>query len=213
VDYLLRECAGFFATPPRRQDILSTWVGLRPLVSPQAAGGAQETKSISREHTVLVRPDGLVTVTGGKWTTYRSMAQDVLDRCCEAGLVARRGPCVTATARLVGADGPQPRGTLTGPAGLHSYGSEAGVVAALPGADRFVAPGLTEAMARFAVRHEFARTVDDVLARRSRLLFLDARAALESADAVAAVVASETGAPARTDAFKALARQYLAPGA
>lgn len=210
IDYLLGECANFFAAPPRRRDILSAWVGLRPLVNPQAAGEAQETKSISREHTVLVRHDGLVTVTGGKWTTYRSMAQDLLDRCREAGLLEARGPCVTANARLVGANGGA--GTpLTQAAGLHSYGSEAGVVGGLPGADRFVAPGLTEAMTRFAVRHEYARTVEDVLARRSRLLFLDARAALESTDAVADVLESETAAPSGRAAFKALAGRYLRP--
>jgi glycerol-3-phosphate dehydrogenase len=211
VDYLLRECASFFATPPRRQDIRSTWVGLRPLVSPPTTSQAQETKSISREHTVLVRSDGLVTVTGGKWTTYRSMAQDVLDRCCDARLLERRGPCVTASTRLIGADAATAGGTLTHPAGLHSYGSEAAAVQALPGTDRLLAPGLSEAMTRFAVRHEFARTVEDVLARRSRLLFLDAQAALDSADAVAQILASETGAPARTNEFKALARHYLMP--
>jgi glycerol-3-phosphate dehydrogenase len=212
IDYLLKECANFLAKPPQRSDILSAWVGLRPLVNPGAAGNSQETKSISREHTVLVRPDGLVTVTGGKWTTYRSMAQDVLDKCCEAGLMAPRGPCLTQKTKLVGAEeGGQAHGTLTGAAGLHSYGSEAQAVLALPGADRSLAPGLTEAMVRFAVRHEYARTVEDVLARRSRLLFLDAKAALEAADAVAQVIESETAAPCATGAFKALAGKYLHP--
>jgi glycerol-3-phosphate dehydrogenase len=211
IDYLLQECAGFFAAPPKRQDILSAWVGLRPLVNPQVADAQRETKSISREHTVLVRPDGLVTVTGGKWTTYRSMAEDVLDRCGEAGLMDRRGPCVTATTRLVGAQGVRENGSLTGAAGLHSYGSDGERVQSLPGADRFVAPGLTEAMVRFAVRHEFARTVEDVLARRSRLLFLDAQAALDSVDAVAEVIESETSAQSGRAAFKALAASYLQP--
>lgn len=223
IDYLLRECAGFFATPPGRQDIRSAWVGLRPLVNPPETGNARETKSISREHTVLVRADGLVTVTGGKWTTYRSMAEDVLDQCLEAGLLEKRGPCLTAETRLIGGDvgvgeasgdgagGSGSRPTLRQTAGLHSYGSEAGLVGNLPGADRVIAPGLTEAMVRFAVRHEFARTLDDVLARRSRLLFLDARAALQAADAVAQVIASETGAPQPDHEFKAMAGRYLAP--
>jgi glycerol-3-phosphate dehydrogenase len=152
----------------------------------------------------------LVTVTGGKWTTYRSMAQDVLDRCRAAALLPSAGPCVTATTPLLGAAGGAV-GALTGPAGLHSYGSEAGVVAGLPGAHRELAPGLTEAMVRFAVRHEFARTVEDVLARRSRLLFLDARAAAQSINAVAAVMAAETAAPVGRDACRALAARYLAP--
>lgn len=210
VDYLLRECAGFLAAPPRRSDILSAWVGLRPLVNPETAGDPQETKSISREHTVLVRPDGLVSVTGGKWTTYRSMAQDVLDQCRDAGLVPRGGDCLSATTPLLGAAGGA-SGTLAEATGLHSYGSEGVVVAGLPGAAREIAPGLTEAMVRFAVRHEFARTVQDVLARRNRLLFLDAGAAARCLDDVGDVIASETSAPIGRDAFRALAAQYLAP--
>ena len=212
IDYLLKECAAFFGRPPRRQDILSAWVGLRPLVNPAAMEDSKDTKSISREHTVRLRPDGLVTVTGGKWTTYRSMAQDVLDRCCAAALLPTAGPCVTATTPMLGAaDGAV--GALTGPAGIHSYGSEAALVASLPGAARELAPGLTEAMVRFAVRYEFARTVEDVLARRSRLLFLDARTAAENINAVADVMAAETAAPSGHIAFRALAAQYLAPSA
>ncbi len=210
VDYLLRECAGFFATPPQRADIRSTWVGLRPLVSPPDTDGA-ETKSISREHTVILRPDGLASVTGGKWTTYRSMAEDVLDQCVAAGLLPRRGPCVTAGTRLVGAEGA--KGSVRDVPGLHSYGSEAALLASLPGAGREIAPGLTEAMVRFAVRHEMARTVDDVLARRSRLLFLDARAAQACAEDVARVMATETAADPRVADFAALAARYAAPPA
>jgi glycerol-3-phosphate dehydrogenase len=209
VDYLLRECADFLVAPPQRSDIRSVWVGLRPLVNPQADSDSQETKSISREHTVLVRPDGLVTVTGGKWTTYRSMAQDVLDQCLDADLVPRRDPCQTAGTRLLGAEGAI--GSLADAAGLHSYGSEADIVGSLPGAKHVMAPGLTEAMVRFAVRHEFARTVEDVLARRNRLLFLDAKAAADSVDAVADVMASETKAPLGREACRTLAAKYLTP--
>jgi len=209
IDYLLQECAGFFAQPPRREDIRSVWVGLRPLVNPRAAGNGQETKSISREHTVLLRPDGLVTVTGGKWTTYRAMAQDVLDRCRDARLIAPQKPCVTASTPLVGAEGAGHSVSLTMLPGLHGYGSEAGAVAALPGADRILAPGLSEAMVRFAAREEQARTVGDVLARRSRLLFLDAAAALEAAGSVAEILGSETDAPNGLDTFRSLAAQYL----
>lgn len=207
VDYLLRESAHIFSRPPQRSDILSAWVGLRPLVQPDAQ---TETKAISREHTVAIDERGLVTVTGGKWTTYRSMAQDAVDRCCEAGLLPRRGPCVTASTRLHGSgEGERPSTrTLSLPADLSLYGSDAAAVCSLPGAEREIGPGLTESMVRFAVRHEFARTVEDVLARRSRMLFLDANAALQSADAVAQVIASETAAPPRLGAFQAVARSY-----
>jgi glycerol-3-phosphate dehydrogenase len=208
IDYLLRECAQFFSSPPRRADVLSAWVGLRPLVNANA-GDDRATKSISREHSVLVRQDGLVTVTGEKWTTYRSMAQDVLDQCEAATLFPARSACATARTRLLGSDLAQPTVGLTGAAGLHSYGSEAAQVGALPGSNRFVAPHLTEAMVRFAVRREFARTVEDVLARRSRLLFLDARAALASTDAVADIMETETLAPSFRDSFRTLATKYI----
>jgi glycerol-3-phosphate dehydrogenase len=209
VDDILRECADFFDVPPQRSDILSAWVGLRPLVNPHASQSAQDTKSISREHTVLLRPDGLVSVTGGKWTTYRSMAQDVLDQCTDAGLVPRMGPCQSASTQLLGAGGAV-TGSLADAAGLHSYGSEADVVASLPGSERTIAPGLTEAMVRFAVRFEFARNLEDVLARRNRLLFLDAQAAAEGLETVADVMASETKASPQRAEFQALVKHYLA---
>lgn len=213
VDYLLRECANFFAAAPKHEDIRSTWVGLRPLVKPQASAGVQHTKSISREHTVLLGADGLVTVTGGKWTTYRSMAQDVLDQCVQAGLVRECDPCTTARTPLIGADSRvEPQG-LTSQAGLHTYGSEASVVASLPGAEHQIAPGLTEAMVRFAVRYEFARNVGDILARRSRLLFLDARQAKLAGVEVARILAQESQAPAHLTEFESLADTYAANGA
>jgi glycerol-3-phosphate dehydrogenase len=96
---------------------------------------------------------------------------------------------------------------------LRLYGTEAGVVGALPGADRALGGGLTEAMVRFAARHEYARTVEDVLARRSRLLFLDARLAGALAADVAAVLRQETGVDPREAEFRALAAQYLSVAA
>jgi glycerol-3-phosphate dehydrogenase len=209
VDAILRECADFFDVPPQRSDILSAWVGLRPLVTPPATPSTQDTPSISREHTVLLRPDGLVSVTGGKWTTYRAMAQDVLDQCTDAGLVPRKGACQSASTRLLGAGGAA-TGSLADAAGLHSYGTEADVVASLPGSGRVIAPGLTEAMVRFAVRFEFARTLEDVLARRNRLLFLDAQAAAASLEAVATVMASETQASPQRAEFQQRVTQYSA---
>jgi glycerol-3-phosphate dehydrogenase len=112
--------------------------------------------------------------------------------------------------------GAPPAGAVTPPLtaapGLHLYGSEAGVVQSLPGADRELLPGLTEAMVRFAVRAECARTVEDVLARRSRWLFLDAARAAAAAGPVAAIMAEELGtsfaASASAAAFASLARGY-----
>ncbi|MDO5625103.1 MAG: glycerol-3-phosphate dehydrogenase/oxidase [Pseudomonadota bacterium] len=219
VEFILHEAARYLHRAPQRTDIQSAWAGLRPLV--QAGADASDTKAISREHTILIGPSGLVTVTGGKWTTYRAMAQDVLARCEHAGLLPARGPCQTAGLRLVGAPAADARNlvSLAEAPGLHLYGTEADAVQALPGADRWLAPGLTEAMVRFAARHEYARDVQDVLARRARLLFLDAAEAARAAPAVAEVLAAELAAqpgpsPApgvRLQAFQTLARAWAQP--
>src|SRR5690606_19630467 len=169
-----------------------------------------DTKKINREHTVLASPSGLVTVTGGKWTTYRAMAEDVLAKCMEAGLLERLPPCETADFLLVGApaDAAKAGADLTRAPGLHSYGTEAEWVQSLPGADRELTGGLTEAMLRFAVRHEYACTVEDVLARRSRLLFLDAAEAARVAPEAARILKEESGLDPQLEAFLALAEQY-----
>jgi glycerol-3-phosphate dehydrogenase len=215
IDFILAESAHYLARPPTRADVRSMWVGLRPLVRPPD-GDAAVTKKVSREHTVLVADSGLVTVTGGKWTTYRAMAEDVLDECAGAGLLPARPGRVTASLRLVGTPAAGTvRKTVTEMPGSHLYGSEAPLLATLPGAMRELAPGLTEAMVRFAARFEYARSVEDVLARRSRLLFVDARAAAQVAPEVATILADELGAgfdaADSTAAFERLAAQYLPP--
>ena len=217
VDFILSQLGRYLVRVPTRQDVRSQWVGLRPLVRPAQAHGAA-TRSISREHTVQISPTGLVTVTGGKWTTYRAMAEDVLTHCVEHRLIkpfpASLSKDVTTNLRLVGGEAPptEPCDLSQSP-DLRLYGTEAGVVGALPGADRALGGGLTEAMVRFAARHEYARTVEDVLARRSRLLFLDARLAGALAADVAAVLRQETGVDPREAEFRALAAQYLSVAA
>lgn len=209
VDFILNESARYLTRAPRREDVKSVWVGLRPLVKPQDdEPGA--TKAISREHTVLVSRSGLVTVTGGKWTTYRAMAEDVLATCADHALLPRRAAGVTVNLKLVGADGPPAaiRSICEAP-GAHSYGSEQAYLASLPGADRTLADGFTEAMVRFAARHEYAVTVEDVLARRSRWLFLDAAQAAQLATEVGCILAQETGLDPKVDAFVALTTHYL----
>lgn len=214
IDFILDEAARYLRRAPTRRDIRSAWVGLRPLVTPPS-DAAQHTKAISREHTILTSASGLVTVTGGKWTTYRAMAQDVLAECARQGLVKTASECPTQALRLVGAATINP-GTpvpLSHPPGLHLYGSEQQAVQSLPGSGHWLAEGLSEAMVRFAARHEYAVTVEDVLARRSRLLFLDAALAAELAPRVAGILQEETGLPAELEAFAALAQRYLNPGA
>lgn len=212
LDFILGEAGRYLRRAPQRQDIRSLWVGLRPLVRPQDDAG-ESTKSLSREHTVLVSRSGLVTVTGGKWTTYRAMAEDVLARCFEAGLLPRVDGGVTTDLQLVGAGATSgARLPLSAPPGLHLYGSEADAVAALPGADRDLG-GVSEAMVRFAARREYARTAEDVLARRHRLLFLDAAQAARAAEQVGAVLREETGTDPQVGAFVRLARAYQGPAA
>ena len=215
VDFILGEAGRYLSKVPTRADVRSVWVGLRPLVKPPDDAG-DDTKALSREHTVIVGRSGLVTVTGGKWTTYRAMAEDVLDRCMAAGLLERRADGVTARLPLIGA---APGRSLSETPGEHLYGSEAAVLRGLPGASNWLwtdaesgKGGLSEAMVRFALRYEMARGLEDVLARRSRLLFLDAARAAALAEPVAALIEEELARPvsaAQRDDFAALAQRYL----
>lgn len=222
VDFILQESARYLTKAPQRSDVLSVWVGLRPLVRPQRSRSGN-TKQISREHSILISESGLVTVTGGKWTTYRVMAEEVLQTCLDAGLLAQNGKaCLTSDCRLVGTpetdadamatDQRATTHTLIDAQGSHSYGSEQSLLSKLPGADVWLCQGLSEAMVRFAVRFEYARTVEDVLARRSRLLFIDAQLALRLSDQVASILSSESIQEPQLAAFKAMAQHYLLSG-
>jgi glycerol-3-phosphate dehydrogenase len=203
--FILSEAAKYLERAPQRSDVKSIWVGLRPLVKPPDEEGGN-TKALSREHTILVSKSGLVTVTGGKWTTYRAMAEDVLDHAFDAKMLERRAGGVTNQLPLAGAQASKQR--ISAAPGLHSYGSLADEVIKLPGAQRELAAGLTEAMVRYAARHEWARTVEDVLARRSRMLFLDAKLAASLIEPVAAILREETGVDPQTEPFRKLCEQY-----
>jgi len=209
VDFILNESARYLTRSPTRTDIKSIWVGLRPLVKPADDDGdsSESTKSLSREHTILISNSGLVTVTGGKWTTYRAMAEDVLDRSFAFGLLPSRAGGVTVGLKLIGAQAT--KHSISETPGIHLYGSEAADVLALPGSDNELGGGLTEAMVVFAARFEYARTVEDVLARRSRLLFLDAALAKSLASPVAALLRQQTGVDPALPAFLGLCDQYL----
>ena len=209
VDFILRESARYLRLPPQSADIKSVWVGLRPLVKPPREE-AGNTQRLSREHTVLASRSGLVTVTGGKWTTYRAMAEDVLAHCFSQSLLGERPSGQTAHLRLVGAPVPGLALTPISQApGIHLYGAEQARVLSLPGAGHVLCPGLTEAMVRFAARYEYALKVEDVLARRSRLLFLDARLAGALADQVGEILQQETGQNPQIEEFMCLAQDYL----
>ncbi len=191
LEFILSEASRALSRPVRREDVRSVWVGLRPLVAPpRNAAGA--TKTLSREHTIIADPNGLITVTGGKWTTYRAMAEDVLERCFDEGFLPSRPGGLTERHPVLGAPADAACASpLHDPPGLHLYGSEAARVNQCPGAGTALGMGLTEAMVRYAVRFEYAQTVEDVLARRWRALFLDAAAAAAMAPLVAAILGDE----------------------
>ena len=220
VDYIL-EHAGRYLTPaPTRADVRAIWAGLRPLisdpdVSTSRPDGTGDTAALSREHVVTVSASGLVTVTGGKWTTYRVMAEDAVDHAAQsAGLPDR--PADTADLRLRGW---LPDALIEHAAPFAAYGSDADGVRQLAQAEPELAepvherlPTVTGAEIVWAAREEQARTAVDALARRTRGLFLDAQASAEAAQAVAELVARETGRDQAWAEAQAQAIRQLAAG-
>ena len=188
IEFLLATANRYLAHDAAPDDVLSVFAGIRPLVSEQGAS----TASLSREHVVLIDPaSGLLTIAGGKWTTYRRMAEDAVDLAQTlGGLIAR--PCVTATLAIHGHDVD---------AGRHgrfsAYGSDAPALVAMAESNPMLgeplhpALPLTGAEVVWACRHEMARKLEDVLARRSRCLLLDAATACALAPKVAALMAGE----------------------
>ncbi len=165
IDFVLETAGQYLEPKPRREDILSVFAGIRPLVK---EGSARNTSSLSRGHTIEIDQSGMLTITGGKWTTYRRMAEDAVDQATRhAGMDIK--PSVTKDLKIEGPRREAP--TTTEP--LH--------------------PGLpyTRGDVIRAVREEMAQTVEDVLARRTRALFLNAKAAVEIASAVAEIMARE----------------------
>ncbi|MGO8969344.1 MAG: glycerol-3-phosphate dehydrogenase/oxidase [Myxococcaceae bacterium] len=218
VAFLLEHAARYLVKDPARSDVLSVYAGLRPLVRPPDEEG-ERTASLSRDHHVFTSASGLVTIVGGKWTTYRKMAEDVITRAGEvAGLDAV--PSRTAELRLHGAPeaaATSEVGVPTGP--LASYGTEASGVRALaashPELSGLLHPRLPYLRAEVAwgARHEMARTVEDVLARRTRALLLDARASLECAPVVARLLARELGRDEAWQSSQVAAYRRLADAA
>ncbi|EJC98962.1 DAO-domain-containing protein [Fomitiporia mediterranea MF3/22] len=233
VDWVLDEVRHYLSPDikVRRGDVLSAWSGIRPLVrNPNAA----RTEGLVRNHIVHVSPSGLLTIAGGKWTTYRKMAEETVDRAVETFSLQDRAKsgCVTEKVHLDGSDG-WTRNQFIGLVQRYgvdadvarhlseNYGDRAWSVCALAAAEdeqsqtdttaswpisgvRLVqnADGgaqypFIEAEVRYAVRHEYAQTAVDVLARRTRLAFLDAHAALHALPRVVEILSEELGWDAR----------------
>lgn len=211
VAFVLETAGRYLRQAPARKDVLSVFVGVRPLVR---AGGAKSTAALSRDHTIHIDTTGLLTVTGGKWTTYRNMAEDAVDQAATLGRLPETA-CATKTLAVHGAlEG------LPADDPLAVYGSDAAAIRDLASREAGLGERLHPALptiaaeAVWAARHEMARTVEDVLARRARALFLNARAAIAMAPKVAAILERELGKDAswraaQVESFQDLARGYL----
>lgn len=195
IEFILATAGQYLAKAPTRDDVLSVFAGIRPLVGNSGSGS---TAALSRDHVIHIERSGLVSVMGGKWTTYRLMAEDCVDQAAKiAGLPDR--PCATHDLRIHGfhSEAGQSDRFSFGP--LSVYGSDAPEIRKLIEGDASLAVPLHPALPYlkaevvWAARHEMARTVEDVLARRTRALFLNARAAMEMAPTVAELMAAELG--------------------
>jgi glycerol-3-phosphate dehydrogenase len=173
IDFLLNTISSAVQVPLTRADLLGTYAGLRPLLDMGHHRGEDKTADISRRHAVITGTDGLVTIVGGKLTTYRRMAQDALDTGLAKSSLEARRPCLTHRIPLVGAADRVRLAAVRAPSRfVQRYGVEAlDVIAGDPALLKPVAPGLatTHAELHFAVRHEGALSADDLLDRRTRL--------------------------------------------
>lgn len=211
IDFILSTAANYLAKAPTRADVLSVFAGVRPLVR---NGDGQATSALSRDHSAHIDKNGLLTMTGGKWTTYRNMAQGCVD---QAATLAQL-PEVECKTRALNIHGWHPHAEKFG--ALAAYGTDAAQINEIARADPTLATPLHPRLPTIGAeivwhaRAEMARTVEDALARRARALFLDARAAIEMAPRTAEILATELCRPrawqdAQVEAFVKLARGYL----
>ena len=178
----------FYST---RKDIVSVFAGQRPLAAPKKGG--KNSKEVSRSHKIIVSDHDLITITGGKWTSYRRMAEDTIDKAIKMGKIAKR-KCVT---RKLKVHGWRPNPNLADH--MYVYGSDEPVIRQMINDNPALGEKLSQkydytvAEVLWAVRNEMAQSVEDVLARRVRLLFVDAREAQKAAPRVAEIMAEELG--------------------
>lgn len=193
VDFILETAGRFLKKKPKRSDVLCVFAGLRPLAAPKNGGEGAKTKEISRSHKMIVSPSGLVTITGGKWTTYRKMAEETVDTAVRTNKLPFR-ECRTKNLKIHGyLENPDTNDRM------YIYGSDLDAIMKMLNENPAYAERLdgstdfTVGEVVWAARREMARTIDDVLARRVRVLYLDARASIAMAPRVASVLAAELG--------------------
>jgi glycerol-3-phosphate dehydrogenase len=212
ISFILQTAGSYLLKVPTRADVLSVYAGLRPLAAPQK--DTDSTKEISRSHKIIIADSGLITITGGKWTTFRKMAEETVDAAITTGRLAAIA-CATEGLHIHGYTK-----TPAATAPLDVYGSDAEHITRLmnaqPALKEQLHPRLpyVKAQVIWAVQEEMARTVDDVLSRRLRALLLDARAAIEMAPGIAAIMAAALGKDktweeAQIKAFASIASHYL----
>lgn len=212
IRFILDTAANYLTRPPKRSDVLSVFAGLRPLAAPRSEG--KKTKEISRSHKLIREKSGLITIIGGKWTTYRKMAQDTLDLAIRYMHIPTK-ECVTEAFMI---HGNKKDPDFSDP--LYVYGTDADEIRKLITSSAAMSeklhPGYayTVGEVTWLIRNEMPRTLEDVLARRLRILFLDARAAMAMAPRVARVLAEERGkdtawASAQLEAFNKVASNYI----
>ncbi len=192
IDFILDTAGQYLVKKPSRHDVLSCFAGLRPLAAPECEGKA--TREISRHHKTLVSVSGLITILGGKWTTYRKMAEDAVDYAIMIGKFPERN-CNTRNLPIHGYN----MNTVAGSDSMSAYGLEASELEKISNENHTLRGYLSESLAInrvqviWAVRLEMARRLEDVLARRTRALFLDARESLRMAPETAGLMAGEMG--------------------
>lgn len=211
IDFLLSHASRYLIKDPTRKDILSVFTGLRPLVK---NGNFENTAALSRDHALNISRSGLITITGGKWTTYRKMAEDTID---QAILLAKLEPkdCVTKNLKIHGYHEHAEKFNY-----LEIYGSDAILINELlkenKSYNKNIHPKFNNVVGEiiWSVRNEMARTVEDFLSRRTRILLMDAKAALESVTEVAEVMAKELNksrnwVKKQIDNFYNIAQNYM----
>jgi glycerol-3-phosphate dehydrogenase len=210
IDFVLYQFRDYLAQAPTHEDIRSVFCGLRPLVR----GTGSTTASLPRDHHITISDTGLISIIGGKWTTYRKMAEEVVNKAIKEAQI----PFVKSITQDLPIHGYRTETDFETP--LYYYGSDRAGVENLfyenPEWKNRIHPGMDYIQAEilWGIREEMAMTIEDVLARRTRMLFLDARAAIESAPVVSRIMAAELGrdeewARDQISAFTLLAKQYL----
>jgi glycerol-3-phosphate dehydrogenase len=209
IDFMLETASLYLAKRPTRADILSVYAGIRPLVK---SGDGKNTAALSRDHSVHIDPSGLLTIAGGKWTTYRNMAQDAVNQAATLANLPD-ADCVTKTLNI---HGYHMHAANFG--SLSFYGSDAPAIRQLIDKDAGLGRQLDaalpylEAEVVWAAREEMARSLEDILARRTRALFLNVKAAIRMAPRVASILAKEFGKDEKWEAAQITAFHQTASG-